>query len=146
MGEAPPSRASLVERQLEGWWQDHADLSFVLGSLAHALAKRGAAAASEAVEELAAALETHLEAEESEYFPLVERLAPERATAVRAARLAHSDLRDRIDEVRTSIAEGKVDAAGRELGLFIQLLHQHEALETRLIVAATRDAEGAARP
>ncbi len=146
MGEAPLARASLVARQLEGWWQDHADLSFLLGSLAHALAKRGAAAASEAVEELAAALEIHLEAEEREYFPLVERLAPDRATAVRAARLAHSGLRDRIDEIRTWIAEGKIATARRELSLFIQLLHQHEALEARLIVAVTRVAENAGRP
>jgi hypothetical protein len=65
---------------------------------------------------------------------------------VRAARLAHSDLRDRIDEIRTWIAEGKVAAARRELSLFIQLLHQHEALEARLIVAVARDAEGAGRP
>ncbi len=77
---------------------------------------------------------------------MVERLAPDRATAVRAVRLAHSGLRDRIDEIRTWIAEGKVDAARRELGLFIQLLHQHEALEARLIVAVIRDAESAARP
>jgi hypothetical protein len=86
-----------------------------------------------ALDELAAALESHFDVEERVYFPLVERFSPEHAASVRAARLGHVKVVETLENLRDLVERGQVGAARRILALLLERFHTHESEEARLI-------------
>lgn len=122
-----------ASRALENWWQDHSELDYLVAAVATTIAGGSAAAASAALEDFAGALYAHLEVEEDVYFPLIERLAPEHASTIRDARLAHLDLRQRIDALRSHLAQGELEAARDGLRQMLDEFRAHERLEAGLI-------------
>ena len=120
-------------RDLESWWQEHSELDVMIDALLSTIDRGSAAAASDALEDLAAGLQAHLEVEEKVYFPLIERLAPEHAKSVGQARLAHLDLREHIGSLRDQLAAGQLDTARGIVAKLLEKLRTHEQMEARLI-------------
>ncbi len=118
---------------LQRWWQEHSELDDLVAETAEALARGTSAAAASSLEDLAEAFEAHFEVEETNYFPLVERLSPEHRPALAAARLGHGKLRERLDGVRTLVADGDLHAARAALELLLDRFRTHEAEEAKLI-------------
>lgn len=119
--------------ELESWWSEHGELDRLFGGLFSIIASGRAAAASDAFEDLAEALEAHLSVEEDVYFPLIERLSPAHGSVVREARLAHLGLRDRMGALRTHLADGQLEPAKSLLARLLEELRDHERAEARLI-------------
>jgi hypothetical protein len=133
MSESGPSDPKPLRRDLERWWQDHSELDYVIDALLTMIDRGSAAAASNALEDLAGAMEAHLEIEEEVYFPLIERLAPEHASTVGAARRTHLDLREHIASLRDHLAQSELEAARGALTKLLRELRTHEQMEAQLI-------------
>ena len=118
---------------LERWWEEHSELDHLVGGLEATLQAGSAARASEALEDLAAALTSHLSAEEDVYFPLLERLLPESSAAVRQARVAHRDLLGEFDRIRDQLAASDLISARSTLERLLWRFRDHEQREARLI-------------
>lgn len=138
VGDQESTADQTLGQAIERWWRDHNDLDYQVGAVVHALTQRGVTAASAAIEDFAAALEDHLGVEEEVYFPLIERLAPEHASAVQRARFSHLELRDGIDELREQLMRGELIPARRSFTALIALLRSHEEREGRIIAVLAR--------
>jgi iron-sulfur cluster repair protein YtfE (RIC family) len=128
-----PGDAHVDPQEFERWWQEHSELDRLVSGLERAFNEGSIAAAGAALEELADSLEEHFGVEERVYFPLVEQLSQGHAPAVQAARLSHSKVRERLEQVRELVAEGKLVPAREALGLLLERFRAHEAEETQLI-------------
>jgi hypothetical protein len=115
------------------WWQEHSALDVMVAALVEAIDADDASAAREAADELAHALDAHAHEEEDVYFPIIERLAPEQADAVRAARAVHVEIRADVDALRDELRGDDVQRARPALVELLDLFHGHEQAETRLI-------------
>ena len=118
---------------LERWWEEHSELDHLVSGLEATLQAGSAARASEALEDLAEALISHLSVEEDVYFPLLERLLPEAAAAVRQARVAHRDLLSEFDRIRDQLATSDLISARSTLERLLWRFRDHERRESQLI-------------
>ena len=121
--------------ELASWWRDHSDLNYLIGGVVHLLHQNNAAAAAEAVEELVQEVTIHFAAEEDTYFPLVERVAPQYTKGIRAARIAHEDLRERLNRVRENLAVGEIEEADQNFHMFLEVLSGHEESEAEIMTS-----------
>lgn len=124
--------------ELERWWERHSELDRMVEALAAALEGGSAGDAPRGLRELTEALDLHFRAEEDASFPLVERLAPDRASAIAEAREAHVELRAQLEGLAGELARGDLAAARRELARFLDCFHTHEQSESRLIAELGR--------
>ncbi len=134
----PATRAKHPERGeaqdlLERWWEEHSELDQLVAELRRSLAFHGSARVSQAMEEFAAELESHLSVEEEVYFPLIEQLLPDQAGGTRRARLAHVELRGDLEKMRAQIEEGDLDQARRTFEALLRRFRDHEHQEAKLI-------------
>ncbi len=88
---------------------------------------------SQALEELEAALDAHFTVEERVYFPLIEKLSPERHTSIQAAREDHLRISELLDELRDLVECGELTAARRALAKLLDRFRDHEIQEAKLI-------------
>ncbi len=117
----------------ERWWEEHSELDQLVEAAREALSSGSRFRSSEALEDLAVALESHFAVEEDVYFPLLERLVPETAPGIRAALEAHEKLRDEIGRVRRELTRFDLARIQDGLGRLLQTLHEHEKHEARMI-------------
>ena len=121
------------ELALPRWWAEHSELDQLSAELRRSLAFHGPARVSQAMEEFAAQLESHLEVEEEVYFPLIEQLVPDQATGTRRARVAHVLLRLDLGTMRAQIEKGDLDQARRTFEFLLRRFRDHEHQEAELI-------------
>ncbi len=124
---------TLGHRELRRWWQEHSELDQLVEELLETITRGSVDAARASLEDFAESLAAHLMIEEDVYFPLVEELAPRHVPTLRAARLAHLELRAALDEIRDHLTEGDLDAACAALRKLLDGLGDHERLEADLI-------------
>ncbi len=122
-----------AEDLLERWWEEHSELDQLAAELRRSLAFHGPARVSQAMEEFAAELGSHLDVEEEVYFPLIEQLVPDQATGTRRARVAHVLLRLDLGTMRAQIEKGDLDQARRTFELLLRRFRDHEHQEAELI-------------
>jgi hypothetical protein len=118
---------------LERWWEEHSELDRLVAAVEESLSGGRVDVSRGALDELAAALESHFDVEERVYFPLVERFSPEHAAIVRAARLGHVKVVETLENLRDLVERGQVGAARRILALLLERFRTHETEEARLI-------------
>ena len=118
---------------LQRWWQEHSELDALVDVVIEALADGAIVSATGSLEDLASALETHFELEESAYFPLVERLSPEHRSAVEGARLGHRQIRERLGGLLELVEEGDLPGARAALAALLDGFRAHELEEAKLI-------------
>ena len=75
----------------------------------------------------------HFTVEESSYFPLIELFSPPHAYAVRAARLAHREIRESLNDLHELTEASRLVEARRALSRLLDHFCRHEAEETKLI-------------
>lgn len=119
--------------ELKRWWQEHSELDELVEALVEATEHGTLAAASASVEELGEALEGHFAVEEEVYFPLVESLRPEYGPTVQTARLAHLEVREQLDRLRSHLSNGDPASARDVLNALLDIFRTHEEMEGRLI-------------
>ncbi len=125
----PPSH----QRELRRWWKEHSELDRLVEVLTETMSGGRIAAARAALEDLFEAMEAHLSVEEDVYFPLVEKLSHAHIPLLREARLAHLELRGKLEEMRDHLSQGELDAARRALIALLDRFREHEQTEARLI-------------
>ena len=118
---------------LPRWWAEHSELDQMVADVTRALATGGLDPSLAAIAALKETLERHFSVEETVYFPLVERLAPEEASAVRAAQEGHDCMRGELDDLQKLLAGGDRPGARRVLAQLLVGLSEHEAHEEQLI-------------
>ena len=117
----------------ERWWEEHSELDQLVEAARDALSSGSRFRSSEALEDLAAALECHLAIEEDVYFPLLERLLPGTAPGIRAALEAHEKLRDEIGRMRSELTRFDLASVQDGLARLLQTFHEHEKHEARMV-------------
>ena len=86
-----------------------------------------------AVSALKATLERHFCVEETIYFPLIERFAPEEGGSIRAAQLGHERMLSTLDDLQGLLTGGDRPSARHVLAQLLAGLNEHEAHEEQLI-------------
>lgn len=131
----PDSRTEHSPDQLAlpRWWEEHSELDQVVAEVAQTLASGGLDRTLGAVSALKATLERHFYVEETIYFPLIERFAPEEGSSVRAAQLGHSRMRRTLNDLQELLSGGDRPGARRVLAQLLAGLNEHEAHEEQLI-------------
>ncbi len=130
-GQGPVSTQHTVV--FERWWEQHSELDQLVEAATDALSSGSRFRSSEALEDLAVALESHLAVEEDVYFPLLERLLPETAPGIRAALEAHEKLRHEIGRMRSELTRFDLTSVQDGLGRLLQTFHEHEKHEARMV-------------
>ena len=118
---------------LPRWWQEHSELDQVVADVMKALATGNLDRPLAAVSTLKETLERHFYVEETIYFPLVERFAPEEGSSVRAAQLGHDRMREALNDLQGLLASGDRPRAQDVLAQLLTRLNEHEAHEEQLI-------------
>ena len=118
---------------LPRWWEEHSELDQVVADVTRTLASGGLDRTLAAVSALKATLERHFSVEETIYFPLIDRFAPEESSSVRAAQLGHHRMRSTLNDLRGLLAGGDRASARRVLAQLLAGLREHEAHEEQLI-------------
>lgn len=118
---------------LPRWWEEHSEIDQVVADVTQALASGGLDGTLAAISALEATLERHFSVEETIYFPLIERFAPEEGSSIRAAQLGHHRLRSTLSDLRGFLADGDRPSAQRVLAQLLAGLNEHEAHEEQLI-------------
>ena len=118
---------------LPRWWKEHSELDQVVACVAQTLASGGLDRTLVAVSALKATLERHFCVEETIYFPLIERFAPEEGGSIRAAQLGHERMRSTLDDLQGLLTGGDRPSARRVLAQLLAGLNEHEAHEEQLI-------------
>ena len=85
------------------WWQEHSELDDLVRVVEARMGRGSLARTSQALEELEAVLDAHFTVEERVYFPLIEKLSPERHTSIQAAREGHLRMTELLDELRVLV-------------------------------------------
>ncbi len=115
------------------WWQEHSELDGLVRAVEARMGRGSLARTSQALEELEAALDAHFTVEERVYFPLIEKLSPERHTYIRAARDGHLGITALLDELRDLVECGELAEARRALAKLLDRFRDHEIQEAKLI-------------
>jgi hemerythrin len=118
---------------LPRWWEEHSELDQMVADVTQTLEASGFDAALTALSKLKQALEQHFTVEETIYFPLIERLAPEEAGSVRAAQGGHDRMRRALDDLQEFLAGGDRSGVRRVLAELLAGLSEHESHEKQLI-------------
>ena len=120
-------------QSLQRWWREHSELDLLVVTLEETMSRGSISAASAALEDLTEALEEHFGVEEDVYFPLVERLSAAHEPVLKAARLGHLKIRERLEDLRELVANGDMEPAHRGLALVLDRTRTHEIEEAKLI-------------
>ncbi len=115
------------------WWQEHSELDRLVRAVEARMGRGSLARTSQALEELEAVLDAHFTVEERVYFPLIEKLSPERHTSIQAAREGHLGISELLDELRDLVECGELAAARRALANLLDQFRDHEIHEAKLI-------------
>lgn len=131
-----PQRATeegLDPSALRPWWEEHSELDHMVQAVAKLLADSSLDAAREAVRALEETLEGHFATEETTYFPLVERFAPEEGGTLDAVQQGHDQMRGALGKLHELLAGDDRRAAREVLEQLLEGLKRHEIHEKRLI-------------
>ena len=120
-------------QSFQRWWQEHSELDGLVREVEARMGRGSLANTSQALEELEAALDAHFTVEERVYFPLIEKLSPERHNSIQAAREDHLRISERLDELRDLVECGALTAARRALAKLLDRFRDHEIQEAKLI-------------
>ncbi len=120
-------------QSFQRWWQEHSELDGLVREVEARMGRGSLAKTSQALEELEAALDAHFTVEERVYFPLIEKLSPERHTSIQAAREDHLRISELLDELRDLVECGELTAARRALAKLLDRFRDHEIQEAKLI-------------
>jgi hemerythrin len=118
---------------LGGWWEEHGRLDRLVAELSNGLREGTVGPARAALEELAATLEGHFAVEEDVYFPLLESLDAAHRALLDAARLGHSKIRSRLEQLRQLVDDGEEQPARRALRVILDRFRLHEEEEEKLV-------------
>ncbi len=117
----------------ERWWEEHSELDQLVEAAREALSSGSRFRSSEALEDLAVALDSHLAIEEDVYFPLLERLLPETAAGIRSALEAHEKLRYELGCMRRELTRFDLARVQDGLGRLLLIFREHEKQEARMV-------------
>ncbi len=118
---------------LPRWWEEHSELHQMVAEVTQLLATGSLAATLAAFSAMEEALEGHFSIEESLYFPLIERFAPEEDRAVRTAQRGHDRIRRALNDLQELLAGADRPGARRVLVQLLAGLSEHESHEDQLI-------------
>jgi iron-sulfur cluster repair protein YtfE (RIC family) len=125
----PPQHVGVFER----WWEEHSELDQLVQGLREALESGSRFRASEALEDLGVALDSHLAIEEDVYFPLLQQLVPETASGIQAALEAHVEIRAELDRMRSELTRLDLPTVEAALDRLLRRFEEHERQESRMI-------------
>lgn len=127
---------------LPRWWEEHSEIDEMVADLTRMLAGGSLDRTLASFAAFQETVHTHFDAEETTYFPLVERFSPDEAEAVRAAKRGHDRVRSLMKELRAVLVDGDRPAARNLLVQLLDVLREHEAHEDELIRRLKRPSSG----
>ncbi len=113
---------------------EHKRLRSLLGETRDALARRdGSSAARECVNELRAALEAHLEQEESLYYPTIWALRPSLKRPLMSLVSSHPGFRSRLDALAEALEVEDLERARAQFEELADSFDEHERAEEEML-------------
>lgn len=122
-----------LELSLPRWWEEHSEIDAMVADLSRMLAGGSLDRTLESFSKFRETVGAHFDAEETIYFPLIERLSAEEADSVRAATRGHDRIRASMDRMYEVLSDGDRQGARALLVELLDAFRVHETHEDALI-------------